>query len=157
MINKRNVNEFCSEDISLIENYDKAINDNTQTWHIHHRLEIQDDKVMSRDELKKAGLYYHRPASELIFLTPSEHRSTHHKGKQISEESKCKLSESHKGKKHSKETKQKIGKAHKGKQFSEEYRQKLREAWVKRKTKKVSINTIYKIKNNNNETISNNI
>ena len=31
---------YCSEDISLIENYDKAVNDKEQTWHCHHRREI---------------------------------------------------------------------------------------------------------------------
>ena len=79
MINERNVKGFCCEDISLIENYDKAIADNTQTWEPHHRLET--DKNLSVKELKSMKMYYHRPASELIFLTPFEHKSLHHKGK----------------------------------------------------------------------------
>ena len=29
--------KYCCEDPSLIENYDKAIADTTQTWEIHHR------------------------------------------------------------------------------------------------------------------------
>lgn len=37
MINEFNVNAFCCEDISKIENYDKAVADKTQTWHCHHK------------------------------------------------------------------------------------------------------------------------
>lgn len=82
MINEKNAKRFCNEDISLIENYDKATVDNTQTWHCHHRDEI---KVLpsgmtvlrSRQELKENGRYYNCPANELIFLTQSEHRRLH--------------------------------------------------------------------------------
>lgn len=35
----KEVHKFCCEDISKIENYEKAIVDVTQTWHCHHRLE----------------------------------------------------------------------------------------------------------------------
>lgn len=76
MINKTFTKRYCCEDISLIENYDKAVNDTTQTWQIHHKLEIELNK--KRDELIKMGLYYHRPASELIFLTIGDHRRVHH-------------------------------------------------------------------------------
>lgn len=79
MISK-NVNKFCCEDISLIENYDLAIADNTQTWHCHHRLETDENKSM--EELIDLGLYYDRPAPELIFLTEHDHKSIHHKGKE---------------------------------------------------------------------------
>lgn len=68
---------YCCEDISLIENYDKAINDLTEKYDCHHRLEIQGDKRFSVDDLKEMGLYFNRPASELIFLTRSEHRHLH--------------------------------------------------------------------------------
>ena len=74
MISKKCL-RYCCEDLSLIENYEKAINDTTQTWHCHHCLET--DSFLTRDELKKQDLYYNRPASELIFLTPSEHHSLH--------------------------------------------------------------------------------
>lgn len=33
--------KYCCEDISLIENYEKAVNDKTQTWCCHHKLEIE--------------------------------------------------------------------------------------------------------------------
>lgn len=68
---------LCSEDPSLIENYYKAIDDQEQTWIIHHRLEI--DKNLTAKQLKKQNLYYNRPASELIYLTSSEHIKLHWK------------------------------------------------------------------------------
>ena len=77
MICKNRVKKFCSEDISLIENYQEAINDTTQTWHCHHRLEIELNK--SGNELINMNLYYNRPASELIFLRKSDHMSLHQK------------------------------------------------------------------------------
>ena len=48
------VKKFCSEDPSLIENYDLAIADETQTWECHHRLEIQEDGTrLSISDLKE--------------------------------------------------------------------------------------------------------
>ena len=88
MINEYCAKSFCCEDLSLIENYDKAIADTTQTWECHHRGEILPCGRFSRDDLKKFGLYYKRPASELIFLTPSAHRQLHYKGVQKSEATK---------------------------------------------------------------------
>jgi len=98
MINKRTrrLKRICKDDLSLIENYYKAINDNTQTWELHHRFES--DKNLSGKELIARNMYYHRPASELIFLTPFEHRSLHKKDKPKSEEARKKQSESMKGK-----------------------------------------------------------
>ena len=51
MISENQVKKYCREDISLIENYDKAINDKTQTWDCHHRKESQ----YSVDELVDIG------------------------------------------------------------------------------------------------------
>ena len=42
--------------------------------------------------LIKCEMYWKRPASELIFLTPAEHTQLHSKGKVLSEETKRKLS-----------------------------------------------------------------
>lgn len=92
--------QFCCEDISLIENYEKMISDNTDTvWVCHHRLGIVLNK--SGEELEAMGLYWNRPASELIFLTESEHISLHKKGKKLSPEMCAKMSAScdHKGEK----------------------------------------------------------
>lgn len=160
--------KICRDDLSKIENYDKAIADTTQKWHCHHRLEThrytdrtrtkweRREKDISSEMLKMFGVYYHRPAEELIFLLPDEHIRLHHKGKIVSEETRRKDSEAHKGKKASEETKQKmsetmkgnkyragkkssdetkrkISEAMKGRQFSEETRRKLSKALTGRK------------------------
>ena len=99
------VKMYCKEDISLIENYEQAINDETQIWLCHHRDEVKTlpsgiKVVRSVKELKENGRYYHCPANELIFLTLSEHSRLH--GKTLE------------GRHHSDETKRKIGAAGKG-------------------------------------------
>lgn len=76
MISKRYVKMFCCEDASLIENYEAAMN-SSEMWVCHHRKET--DEHLSRDQLKAMGLYYNRPASELIFLTHQEHARLHRK------------------------------------------------------------------------------
>lgn len=81
MISVDKVRKFCKEDISNIENYDNAVNDTSQTWHCHHKLEIHSDYCNSMKELKLMNLYYDRPACELIFLTKHDHRSLHAKRK----------------------------------------------------------------------------
>ena len=53
----------------LIENYEKAIADTTQTWDVHHKME----KYFPQKTLKAIGWYYDCEPEELIFLTPSEH------------------------------------------------------------------------------------
>lgn len=104
MICEKTVKQFCSEDLSLIENYQEAINDTTQTWHCHHKLEIELNK--SENDLNNMNLYYNRPASELIFLTKRDHMSLHQKihnnfnhrkvigwsGKHRTEDEKCRIS-----------------------------------------------------------------
>lgn len=77
MIGKK-VCKFCKDDLSLIENYDKAINDNINVWECHHRLEIELN--VSREYLKQQNLYFNRPASELIFMTKSDHNKIHKQG-----------------------------------------------------------------------------
>ena len=74
MICKGTVKSFCCEDISLIENYNKAINSN-EMWDCHHKLEIELNKSVK--ELKDLNLYLNRPANELIFLTRKEHVILH--------------------------------------------------------------------------------
>ena len=94
MICNGTVEKYCSDDISKIENYDKAINDTTQTWHCHHRLEIHDNgTTLSQEELKSNGMYYNRPASELIFLTRREHMRLHRTGKKMMKYTHSKVSE----------------------------------------------------------------
>lgn len=146
---------YCCEDISKIENYEQAMNDETQTWNCHHRLESHNSDGERRlvnltvEELSALDMYFHRPASELIFLTVKEHRSLHKhseeskkkmseakKGNIFSEEHKKKLSEASKGNtnalgnhfKLSEEQKKKISEAHKGILHSEESKKKISEA-----------------------------
>ena len=126
MINKYLAKKFCKEDISKIENYEKAIADDTQTWHCHHRTEIWWN--CSKKDLIANECYYNRKACELIFLTPAEHKSLHSKGKIVSEETKQKMSKALKGHLCNEETKRKISAANKGKIVSEETRIKIGEA-----------------------------
>lgn len=113
MINIKNVKKLCNGNITQIENYELAINDNTQIWDCHHRRET--DEGLSVKQLIELGLYFNRPENELIFITHSEHSHLHHSGKHLSEETKQKLSEVNKGKHHSEETKRKQSESHKGK------------------------------------------
>lgn len=87
----------------LIENYDKAVADETQTWEVHHRKE----DLYSYKELIERGEYYDVQPEDLIFLTKEEHSkidscckrtSEALKGKKLSEETKRKMSEARKGK-----------------------------------------------------------
>lgn len=73
MINIETTREYCCEDISLIENCDKALNDVNTVWVVHHRK----GEKTSKEQLIEDGMYYHRPASELIFLHPIEHFLVH--------------------------------------------------------------------------------
>lgn len=120
----------------LIENYDKAIANNTQMWQVHHRLEC----CFTQKFLKEMNLYYDVEPEALIFLTPSEHgkidshrkrNGEARKGKKHSEACKQKISEAHKGKHLSEETKRKIGEATK-RGFSEEHKRKIVEALSKK-------------------------
>ena len=76
---------FCiPEEIEQIENYELAKKDNFDGWDIHHRLEcVETGGEVNRTakELQDLGLYYNRPASELIFLTKSEHTSLHNRNR----------------------------------------------------------------------------
>ena len=144
---KHNFEKFC-KDYENIENYENAAADNFKGWCCHHRKGVD----IPTEELQALGMYYNRPASELIFLTRSEHRALHNKGKHHSEESiqkislakkgkhpseetRKRISEANKGenhplygKHHSEETKKKIGAAHKGKKLSEKTKKKMSEA-----------------------------
>ena len=70
---------FCRDSIDRIENYDRAVEDKSKTWVLHHRLELTIDGqfALSRNDLIRMGMYYHRPAFELIFLDKSQHMRMH--------------------------------------------------------------------------------
>ena len=118
---------YCIEDLSKIENYKLAKADDFKGWCVHHRFELKCPvyKPTSK-ELIEWGLYYHRPASELIFLKTADHVSLHTKGKsawnvgkhsstsrtwKLTEEQRNAISERQKGKKLSEEHKKKISTA----------------------------------------------
>ena len=78
---------YTAEPITHIEGFYEMVESGTK-WNIHHRLEThrwskKQQKWILRDEqvpakvLKALGLYYNRPASELIYLSPSEHNKLH--------------------------------------------------------------------------------
>ena len=79
MINEYNAKLFCSEDVSLIENYHQAISDEEKMWDVHHRRESDSEgrTLFTRKQLIEMNLYYKRPASELIFVTRSMHKNMH--------------------------------------------------------------------------------
>ena len=136
---KKNWKSYCSEPLELVENYMAAKADDFEGWCMHHKLEIQPDGTrVSVQDLKDQGLYYDRPANELVFMRFGEHTTLHMlgnacmKGKQLSEETRKKLSEARKGRTFSAEHRQKLSEAHKGennpffgKHHSEETRQKM--------------------------------
>ena len=120
---KNHFERYC-KDYENIENYQKAKANDFIGWHCHHRLETHNSDGERRlvdittAELQALGMYYHRPASELIFLTESEHKSLH----KPSAEAKKKISEAKKGEKnpmygkhHSEESKKRMREANKGK------------------------------------------
>ena len=126
---KYNFKLYC-KDYENIENYEKALADNFKGWCVHHRLETHNSDGERRlvditaAELQALGMYWYMPASELIFLTKSEHSSLH----KPSEESKKKMSEAKKekyigkdnsfyGKQHSEESKKKMSEAQKGRHW----------------------------------------
>ena len=135
-----NFKRYC-KNYQDIENYEAAKKDDFIGWHCHHRLETHMPDGERREfdigykELITLGLYYNRPAEELIFLTTREHnafkkgkspwnkgkkmsgKSPWNKGKKMSEEFCRKNSESHKGKRLTAESKKKIGEANKGVHF----------------------------------------
>lgn len=148
MINFKRVLKYCKEDASLIENYEKALNDNENIYDIHHRLEI--DLNVSQQYLVDNDLYYNRPASELIFLTHTEHLCLHNKHKQNhkqSDETRNKISESAKERYKDPKERQKTSEANKGKnkgkipwnkgkklpKKSEETRRRMQEAQIRRR------------------------
>ena len=101
-----------------IENYDKALADNFKGWCCHHRLETHNsdgkrrDVDISAEELTSIGMYFDRPAYELVFLPSSEHISLHNKGKSLSEETRNKIAEAKQN--ISEETRNKMRTAKKG-------------------------------------------
>lgn len=144
MINEQQAHKFCKDSLSKIENYDIANADLTQAWDIHHRLEftLDGEFAHTRDELKRLGMYFHRPYFELIFLPHGEHSRLHNKGKTLTSVSRKKLSECNKGKHLDAEHRMKLSESHKGKTFTAETRKKmtasLKAYWARYKQEGIS-------------------
>ena len=71
----------------LIENYDKAMADNSQIWEVHHRKE----EFYSYKELIERDEYFDVPPEDLIFLTKEEHRKLDSMHKRSNESNKGKF------------------------------------------------------------------
>lgn len=99
MISK-NVDIYC-KDYTKIENYEKAVKDNTHVYEIHHRLELtlDGDFAHTAAELKRMNMYYQRPYFELVFLSKAEHTALHMKVRPHSFNERQKRSERVKGSK----------------------------------------------------------
>lgn len=76
---------FCSEPISNVEGFDEMMANPTVRYVIHHRRETHTleglplgyNCYISASMLKTQGLYYKRPASELVFMATDEHTKLH--------------------------------------------------------------------------------
>lgn len=159
-----NAELYCCEDISRIENYELAKADNFKGWCIHHRLELVSTGAVvdsTMQDLIDWGIYYNRPADELIFLTKTEHNHIHlvgnkwNIGRKLTEEHKQKLIDANKNriyKPHTEEAKRKMSEKGKGRKQSEET---IRKRAEKLKGHKVSEETRKKIsERNKGKTIS---
>ena len=115
--------DYCCEQLELVENYATAKADDFKGWDIHHRGEILPCGRFSTDDLKKFDLYWNRPASELIWLRHDEHIAMHSVGNSY-----AKGNKSNKGKHLSEETRRKMSESLKGRTLSEEHCRKMSES-----------------------------
>ena len=73
MFEFKKAKSYCREPIFLIENAWEAASDTEYEWIIRHRLELEG---VSPEQLRADNKWYHRLASELIFI----------KGEKVNEE-----------------------------------------------------------------------
>lgn len=107
MINVYKAKLFCREDISSINGYADAISDTTQMWICHH-INAEPFTGFTTQHLKQMNMYFSRPASELRFVTRTEHAKIHKvakylphgtmKGKHHTAESKARMHDAFAGK-----------------------------------------------------------
>lgn len=76
MICEKQAKWFCCEDISLIKNYEEAVN-SSEKWHCHHKLGLYFDVQWLKDN----GFYYKQRAEMLVFMKHDEHLRLHGNGK----------------------------------------------------------------------------
>lgn len=124
MICRTYPNDYCREDISLIENYEEAVN-SRELWVCHHRLETHDkwgnprnrEDFIDTKTLRALKLYYMRPASELIFMRKEEHNRLHRPGY---------------GYKFTEEQRERLSKIKKGINLTNEHKSKISESAINR-------------------------
>ena len=143
MISVNQAKKYC-KNYTRIKNYEKAVKDPNTKWDCHHIFELECPVIKALvPDLIAYGLYYNRPAEELIFLTPQEHHKLHadinnrFSGKKHSEESR-KLMSAHggnafRGRHHTPESIEKNRLAHLGKKHSKEFGKKVTERNIGRK------------------------
>ena len=86
---KQNWKRYCKDRIELVQNFHQAEADGFEGWCIHHRMEtLPDGTTVYRDELKAKGLYWHRPAAELIFMKTADHMKLHNSHKHTKQHNK---------------------------------------------------------------------
>lgn len=137
---------YCCEPVDQIEGYIPEEKRTTKMV-IHHRLESHDEsgtlrtRFLSMQQLKDAGLYYNRPASELIWMTESAHKSLHQEdlsykenlqkmskkniGRKMSDTQKNTLREKAIGRKHTAETKAKLREINIGKTMQKSVKDRI--------------------------------
>ena len=135
MIELYKVKQMCREgEIEKIENYEQAMADKEHTWVCHHRFELTMDGEFAnyRKDLIRMGMYYNRPAFELIFMTKTDHMKMHAHVQPVSEESRAKMRAAklckpgvRKGMKLSEETKEKLRQVNLGKKHTDDTRAKI--------------------------------
>lgn len=82
MFNQYHAYQFCREPFDRIEGFAEAF-ESEESYEIHHRFE---EMSLSFKDLIALGMYYRRPACELIFLKKSVHRSLHNRLRYADEE-----------------------------------------------------------------------
>lgn len=125
MVNIERAILYC-KNYEKIENFEEAMQDGNAMYHCHHRNE----RFYTRKELIDLGLYYDCPPCELIFLTPSDHHKTYHKGSSITS--------------HSKEANAKISRALKGKHIPEDVKLRIKNTLKQKTTKSQILAKLYK-------------
>ena len=145
MISITHIKNYC-QDYQNIQNYAEAVKSPLR-YDLHHRREISEHK--SKSDLIEENLYYNRPATELIFLERGEHARLHNAGKQLSTETRQKISDAKKGHLVSEDTRNKMSDAKKGHLVSEDTRNKMSAAQKGEKSymygKRLSADTKQKI------------
>lgn len=102
-------------------------NGNPKKGYVLHHV----DTTLKKNDIERYILWR---IEDLVMLTKAEHIKVHHKGKQVSEETKRKIGEASKGRHYhlSEETRHKMSEAKQGHLVTEETRKKISESLKRR-------------------------